>query len=398
MEGSVNVKSYNSTMWACIRLNAYIDDVLFPFDSTNTSANETQIPDVSSIYLETGAGVCYDLQRYGHEFVKFLNGPDYIQSRYTCYQFTDIFLRDHLQQPRKHINQRWCINPEPVGNYETLKPFTGLTMTRDGKPIHSAFFIADGLCLWKIGIHPWYTVTSLDTIRNVYNFDEVHINVLDSICEGCLTRKPPDDLSRCSNCKISTYCTKQCQRSAWKEHQLVCEVLRDPQTFIAKDMENKCYSFIGPHVEGILKELKHDSEEVVNWVKTLLSCCNTEFIPCTKLEELNELLQGQSALYDLHVPFQDSSSIFHWYVAKLTKRAKDLVLYLSHAKAICFVAQNPKEWQGKTKHIVTEWNIEQNFTQIVQAPFVIRCLPASCVYGFFQQNTLSKKWQFVWKQ
>uniref|UniRef100_A0A0G4I8F8 MYND-type domain-containing protein n=1 Tax=Chromera velia CCMP2878 TaxID=1169474 RepID=A0A0G4I8F8_9ALVE len=49
---------------------------------------------------------------------------------------------------------------------------------------------------------------------------------------GCLrVEKRPRHFSTCSQCKMTVYCSEECQRIHWKHHQKACRVAKDPPAF-----------------------------------------------------------------------------------------------------------------------------------------------------------------------
>ncbi|KAL1849148.1 hypothetical protein Daus18300_013353 [Diaporthe australafricana] len=49
-------------------------------------------------------------------------------------------------------------------------------------------------------------------------------------CQWCDAVKPRGEMSRCGQCKVYAYCSKECQGNGWTEkgHKSSCKVLRDP--------------------------------------------------------------------------------------------------------------------------------------------------------------------------
>lgn len=42
------------------------------------------------------------------------------------------------------------------------------------------------------------------------------------ICDTCYDKKNPDILKACVKCKLTFYCSKECQLKAWPKHKLWC--------------------------------------------------------------------------------------------------------------------------------------------------------------------------------
>jgi uncharacterized C2H2 Zn-finger protein len=45
-----------------------------------------------------------------------------------------------------------------------------------------------------------------------------------AVCDGC--DAAGGNLLRCGRCKKVSYCSKECQRAAWKSHKKKCEYAR----------------------------------------------------------------------------------------------------------------------------------------------------------------------------
>ena len=44
-------------------------------------------------------------------------------------------------------------------------------------------------------------------------------------CMGCRNRVPKEQLKKCSACKTVRYCSKECQKKAWKIHKRTCKIM-----------------------------------------------------------------------------------------------------------------------------------------------------------------------------
>lgn len=42
-------------------------------------------------------------------------------------------------------------------------------------------------------------------------------------CAKC--KQQPDDLKLCTGCKTASYCSRECQKTDWKEHKVICKYL-----------------------------------------------------------------------------------------------------------------------------------------------------------------------------
>ena len=74
-----------------------------------------------------------------------------------------------------------------------------------------------------------YTSAPLLTNRNTFkNNDRKNIHPSQhlesvSVCSHC--HRPSSTLKRCGKCRKTSYCSKDCQKSAWKRHKEICKVL-----------------------------------------------------------------------------------------------------------------------------------------------------------------------------
>jgi len=41
-------------------------------------------------------------------------------------------------------------------------------------------------------------------------------------CRTCSVELSPDDINRCSRCKVATYCSRTCQKADWQDHKREC--------------------------------------------------------------------------------------------------------------------------------------------------------------------------------
>ncbi|XP_068673902.1 histone-lysine N-methyltransferase SMYD3-like [Montipora foliosa] len=50
-------------------------------------------------------------------------------------------------------------------------------------------------------------------------------NMRSHCCDFCFAKR--DEIQRCSKCKFARYCNRECQKKAWKEHNIECERIRE---------------------------------------------------------------------------------------------------------------------------------------------------------------------------
>ena len=48
------------------------------------------------------------------------------------------------------------------------------------------------------------------------------------LCDGCRKCVPVHTTQRCSGCKRVYYCSRKCQKKAWKYHKSACGLDREP--------------------------------------------------------------------------------------------------------------------------------------------------------------------------
>ena len=82
--------------------------------------------------------------------------------------------------------------------------------------------------------HPVHTCeeegsTSAPSGSNLDSDDDVSDDACDfempDICATCNMGPPEVNLRKCSKCKLSKYCSLQCQRENWKEHKFACSIV-----------------------------------------------------------------------------------------------------------------------------------------------------------------------------
>ncbi|KAF7330195.1 MYND-type domain-containing protein [Mycena venus] len=86
-------------------------------------------------------------------------------------------------------------------------------------------------------------------------------------CEKC--RKRPDQegsgFPNCASCKVSRYCSRECQTSHWKEHKKLCQ-RRVKYAELERDIEAKALSTNGPFVsQAALRKWYYDNVDIVEY-------------------------------------------------------------------------------------------------------------------------------------
>ena len=51
-----------------------------------------------------------------------------------------------------------------------------------------------------------------------------------AICASCNMGPTEVTLKKCNRCKLSKYCSVQCQKDNWKEHKFACSIIASQQT------------------------------------------------------------------------------------------------------------------------------------------------------------------------
>ncbi|KII91700.1 hypothetical protein PLICRDRAFT_518142 [Plicaturopsis crispa FD-325 SS-3] len=66
------------------------------------------------------------------------------------------------------------------------------------------------------------------------------------------------EIRMCSACKVMGYCSKECQKAAWKVHKLSCKTLRDVKDPVSRDPVIK------------LVEKLHNESEILTWIDAII--------------------------------------------------------------------------------------------------------------------------------
>lgn len=53
--------------------------------------------------------------------------------------------------------------------------------------------------------------------------DATQQDIADREIVSCATCGKTDSLQRCNNCKVTAYCSRECQKSHWKQHKPACQ-------------------------------------------------------------------------------------------------------------------------------------------------------------------------------
>ncbi|KAG6356016.1 hypothetical protein INS49_015401 [Diaporthe citri] len=82
----------------------------------------------------------------------------------------------------------------------------------------------DDVCVFPIGLQALREL-SHDVVKYAVDSESKQWK-----CQGCETSKPTGQMSRCGECKVYSYCSKECQAKGWtdKKHKSTCKVMRGP--------------------------------------------------------------------------------------------------------------------------------------------------------------------------
>ncbi|KAF8198326.1 hypothetical protein K438DRAFT_1933655 [Mycena galopus ATCC 62051] len=100
-----------------------------------------------------------------------------------------------------------------------------------------------------------------------------HKPSLKTSCEKCRVRPDQEGTgySICASCKVSRYCSRECQKSHWKQHKKLCQT-RVKHVEIERGLEAKALLTQGPFVsQASLRKWYYDNVDIVDYtiVQTL---------------------------------------------------------------------------------------------------------------------------------
>ena len=101
----------------------------------------------------------------------------------------------------------------------------------------------------------------------------------DKSCQFCGTG---DAKKRCSACKCELYCNRECQKAAWKKHQLVCRLIGKEHNYYMATPTCMC-SKLYPAMHECLMKQDPDMLAYTNGNVREQVCNLCHFCPCGEL-------------------------------------------------------------------------------------------------------------------
>lgn len=105
----------------------------------------------------------------------------------------------------------------------------------DSKPRENVFEVFDSGELKGRGLRALKSLTPGDKVLESDPSVFVLSNsVRGQCCDLCFAKS--EELLRCSKCKFSRYCNRECQKNAWKDHKIECERILNVSPNIPSDL------------------------------------------------------------------------------------------------------------------------------------------------------------------
>jgi hypothetical protein len=307
-----------------------------------------------------------------YRMLDLMASDDRWQTRTCCHEFAPNVFRatSPMQQDRRlgvFCNKRQAFRPQDALPERTAVEF----YTEAGERKHSAFHVADGLCIWKLGSTRRYCVTDVAMQVKLYDSPVLYACVLDARCDACRTSREIQQLKLCGKCRAATYCNRECQRAHWSEHKQHCESIGK---MTKGDLSGGKAPAL-PSVNAVLGGLLADP--ILQKLQTLLQQARTESVPCTHLERLNEPNAYRTAL-----EIESRNPAQRVMVAELDDSLHLAVLKLSDAGVLGFELRDAVRWTGARRYPLL--SAEQAGT--LQVPLFL-------VFGF---NSNAGYFRLVW--
>ncbi|KAF7361472.1 MYND-type domain-containing protein [Mycena sanguinolenta] len=189
-------------------------------------------------------------------------------------------------------------------------------------------------------------------------------------CEMC--GKRPDQegegYSVCSSCKISHYCSRECQANHWKQHKQFCES-RVKYLDIERALKAKALTNNGPFVsQASLREWYHDNVDIVDYAVGLFQTTSFKANKQQIVQAL-ELYKGrEEGLWKTHavvfslqgaVPFtdlmrRDSLGIYPVFLKFLGSGSRIILIFILNGEKNLLLLENhdlplDEEWAKMEK-------------------------------------------------
>lgn len=108
--------------------------------------------------------------------------------------------------------------------FSLIEPLDTLKLTCGDEDLHYAVYLGQRLFVSKLGRRSGVYVQTLEQLLHVYPSDSFMLIHDTPECDQCLTRR--GTMRKCTGCQVVQYCSKKCQRNAWKKnHRLECKTL-----------------------------------------------------------------------------------------------------------------------------------------------------------------------------
>lgn len=362
----------------CQDVKIYIDGRETDIDLKNIArkAKDVIIP-TDNVILEYGSKSYY-LGEFGRAIILCINQPATAHTAMDCHDIVSVVL-DEFSRKKK---QTWGVSGTSYsGRIEDLDKFSAVVLLLNDMTVHSALHISDGIFFSKMGHSPNYMVSDYSTIRDVYRADEIHCMFAENLCHGCRILRKPEELKYCGSCQWATYCGKTCQNASWPKHKSECKSLQNSNAQVEEAARNYA-SVCAQEIDTMLRGMGL-KEEAIQWFKNIFAICNTENIPCTRLEEVDLLISNpDDEVQDLRISNKIHPE-YPFFVARLRVPTMDALFEMSSALGFSTVLEG---WTGKTKYPIFPNAMSKLEKKIYQIPLVIRCGPTSKTGHFYRKT------------
>lgn len=353
----------------------FLNETELNFTLQEVSTKERQmLPSTSEAIIDYD-GKKFSLGIYGNAFINCIQENVNWQTTVVCHGFAD---RLQSIKQKSSTCQGWFQSKLIYkGQIKSLEEFSKVWLYSKGEHVHSAFHVKKGIFISKIGSSCTYVISDFEVLRKLYNIDKIHITILQSICDNCKNNFDPKELQQCSKCEINTYCSIDCKQKHWSLHKVSCkkwfEQKLNPILYQNKLLQSY-YNCRKDEIEKMLHCYCKGNIKIIEWFHNLLSICDKQSIPCTKLTELNQYFED-----DKYKELIIKMTNYKLLVANLRQSVHCIVLNLSSSKVLNFEVL--KEWNFETEYPVLLKGI--NMDKITyQAPYILRCAPSTHTGNF----------------